>query len=627
MSARPSPAARIWFAALAAGLLLLLAAATAGPAYLPTHDGPQHVFASHAANHLDAPGTGWALWLEPNLPPTSHGFAAVFEPLDAFLPWPIALRAALAVIVLVWAGGAIALARAAHPERAWLGLALAAAACQWSLWMGLFNFLAAAGFGLWVLALAVGARRWTASVRALLALLLFVQALLHVVPAAMTGALVALLGLARAAPRERGRELLRTAALGAPALAVALALASAGLGTLGDYNQVGGGSSDAVATPWWTLGKCFVAGPAWRAWPLTVLAATAVPIAWLRRRDLSPEDRALAIGGALLLAAGAALPLHVRAWDFLSVRFLPLGAAALVVSLPVEALPAPRRRAFAAVLSGFAFAASGWAFAYGRELSARAAPALAGLDAPVQRAGLRLPVVLDPYLGRPFDESQAPVPYAVPLLNLGQLYTTAQGGVVPYAFMFNPHLHSVLMRQAMRELAPLAVDRRYAIDLARPGRTQDVSLRRAVLAYVAGTATDYDDVILYGRDADVDELVELGFRPDFRRGGLALARFAGCPLEVRIASDAPLPDGGVLEVGWLPAWHVTHRYALARAQPAGDGTRVLKLRQSCGGVWLGFAGGELRCRGADAAGRLSVASTRAEPVVTCRVEAPAVAAR
>ena len=627
MSPRPSPAATRCFAALAAGLCLVLTLAAAGPAYLPTHDGPQHIFASHAGNHLNAPGTGWALWLEPNLPPTSHGFGAVFEPLDAFLPWPIALRAALALIVLGWAGGAIALARAAHPERAWLGLALAAAGLQWSLWMGLFNFLAAAGFGLWVLALAVGVRRWTASLRAVLALLLFVQALLHVVPAAMTGWLVAAIALLRAERGTRGRELLRTAVLGAPALSIALVLASVGLDTLGDYNQSAGGSSDAVATPWWTLGKCFTAGPAWRAWPLSVLAAAAVPIALVRRRVLSPDDRALALGGAVLLAAAALAPLHIRAWDFFSVRFLPLGVAALLVSLPLEALPAPWRRACAAALAGFAFAASGWAWVYDRDLAARAAPALAGLDAPVQRAGLRLPVVLDPYLGRPFDEAAALVPYAVPLLNLGQLYATAQGGVVPYAFVFNPHLHSVLMRQSMRELAPRAVDRRYAIDLARPGRSEDTALRRAVLAYVAGTATGYDDVILYGREADVEQLVELGFRPDFQQGGLALARFAGCPLEVRLEASAPLPASAVVEVGWLPAWHVTHRYALAKALPQPDGSRVLNLRQSCGGVWLGFEGGELRCQGADTAGRVSVPSTRAEPAVTCRVEAPAVAAR
>jgi hypothetical protein len=627
MSRRPSSACPKPFAALAAGLLLMLAAAAAGPTYLPTHDGPQHVFASHAASHLDAPGTGWAQWLEPNLPPTSHGFAAVFEPLDAWLPWPLALRAALAVLVLTWAGGAIALARAVHPERMWLGLALAAAGFQWSLWMGLFSFLAAAGFGLWVLALAFGARRWTPSVRALLALLLFLQAVFHVVPAAATGGLIALLAVLRAGPGQRGRELLRTAALAAPAAGVALALAWAGLGTLGDYNEAAGGASGPVPAPWWTLGKCFAAGPAWRAWPLTLLAAAAAAIALARRRRLSADDRALALGGGALLAAAALLPLHLRAWDFFSVRFLPLGVAALVLALPIEALPASWRRASAAALAGFAFAASGWAFAYGLDLSARAAPALAGLDAPVRRAGLRLPVVLDPYLGRPFDEAAAPVPYAVPLLNLGQLYATAQGGVVPYAFVFNPHLHSVLMREAMRQRAPRAVDRRYAIDLARPGRTHDTALRRAVLAYVAGTATDYDDVILYGREDDVEQLLELGFRPDFRRGGLALARFAGCPLEVRLESDAEFPDGTALEVGWLPAWHVTHRYALARAEPLADGSRRLRLRQSCGGVWLGFAGGKLRCRGADAAGRLLVVSTRAAPAVTCRVEASAVAAR
>ena len=41
-------------AALAlAALLAAIAFAAAQPAYSPTHDGPQHVYALHVANHLD----------------------------------------------------------------------------------------------------------------------------------------------------------------------------------------------------------------------------------------------------------------------------------------------------------------------------------------------------------------------------------------------------------------------------------------------------------------------------------------------------------------------------------------------------------------------------------------------
>ena len=39
-------------------LLGISIVAVAGVEYLPTNDGPRHVFAIHAANHLAAPGTG-----------------------------------------------------------------------------------------------------------------------------------------------------------------------------------------------------------------------------------------------------------------------------------------------------------------------------------------------------------------------------------------------------------------------------------------------------------------------------------------------------------------------------------------------------------------------------------------
>src|SRR2546422_4898858 len=63
-------------------LLTAIALAAAGPAYIPTHDGPQHVYALHVANHLADPARGWGNWFEIARPVTSLGFAALFAPLD-----------------------------------------------------------------------------------------------------------------------------------------------------------------------------------------------------------------------------------------------------------------------------------------------------------------------------------------------------------------------------------------------------------------------------------------------------------------------------------------------------------------------------------------------------------------
>jgi hypothetical protein len=214
-------------------LLLLTAAAAAWPPYLPTHDGPQHVFGIHAANHLDAAERGWDRWLRPNLAPTNHGFGVIFGPLDAALPWPLALRAALAAMTLLWLASAWVFAGAVHPERRWLGVLLGGAAFQWPLYMGFFSFYVATAFGLLVLALAFARSHWDVRQRVWLAALLFVQAALHVVAAVFTGALVALLAWLRAPAGARRAELARTAALGAPASLIALALVLAGFDTLG----------------------------------------------------------------------------------------------------------------------------------------------------------------------------------------------------------------------------------------------------------------------------------------------------------------------------------------------------------------------------------------------------------
>ena len=599
-----------------AGVLAALVLAVAGVGYLPTHDGPQHVFTVHAAQHADAPETGWGHWLAPNVPVTNHGFATVFAPFDAWLPWRTALRAALSLLVVAWGLAVFALARAVRAERAWLGVALAAGALGWPLYMGFFSYHAATALGFAVLALAFGAPRWSAARRLLLAVLLLAQALMHVFPAVLTGGLLALLALLRAEPGHRLRELALCLVMGLPAAGIALALASVGLETLAEFNDEPAAGTELVRAPLFTLGRCALGGPAWRAWPLTVLAVLATGLALYRRgRGLSADDRALLLGGGLLFAGGALLPLHIPAWDFFSVRFLPLGIAALVIALPFERLSRRPQQLAAISLTAFALAASGWAFGYNRSLETRAADALAGLDADVHRDGMRLPIVLDPYLGLPIAPERAPMPYSVPLLNLGQLYATSQGGLVPYTFMFNPHLHAVVFQAEWHK----AVDRRYAIDLADPRRRDDPALRRAMLSYLAGRGTAYQDVILWGAPEDVDRLEALGFRSDWRRGGGAIARFEGCPFTLEFPAGTAVPPDATIEIGWLPAWHTTHRYRASRTRPTPEGGRALPVRQTCGGLWVRLEGTELACEGADAEGRLLVPSTRATPRVTCRL--------
>ena len=339
-----------------------------------------------------------------------------------------------------------------------------------------------------------------------------------------------------------------------------------------------------------------------------------------RRAGLRAEDGALLLTGGGFLLAGAVLPLHLPDWEFFSVRFLPMAVCALVASLPLERVRAPRwRAACAALLALFAFASTGWAYRHNRELAARSRDALAGLDADLTRDGWRLPIVLDPLLGRPFEESEAAMPFMAPLINLGKLYATAQGGIPSYSFVANRSIHTVLMAEDMLEKIPATADPRYTIDLLDPRNAGDQALRRAVTGYLAAHATAYQDVILWGGPQDVDYLIALGFEPDWRRGGLAILRFAGCPLAIRFPPGSGLEDDAVLELGWFPAWGVTHRYAIGSAQHEPDGSLTLPVRQSCGSMWIRFQDAAGVCEGADAEGRLLIPWNRATPEVECRV--------
>ena len=80
---------------------------------------------------------------------------------------------------------------------------------------------------------------------------------------------------------------------------------------------------------------------------------------------------------------------------------------------------------------------------------------------------------------------------------------------------------------------------------------------RAIVVYLGAVGSHYQDVILWGRPEDARVLLELGYQADFQRGGLLLARFHGCPLSLTFPPEALPPRGTRVELGWLPAWHVT----------------------------------------------------------------------
>jgi hypothetical protein len=618
-----------------ASLLVALAAAALAALflvdYLPTNDGPRHIFAIHAANHLDDVESGYGSFFEPSSPVTSLGFQTLFAPLESWLPWRTALTLAQGAMLLLWTLSAYAFARAVHPGRGWLGLALAAAAFQWSLYMGLFSFYIASGVGLVVLAVAFARSVWTVQRRAILCALLFAQALFHVAAAAATGIVLAILVLCRSPRSELAASLAWLAGIAAPAALVALSVAASGFEGLVAQSEAEGAARYESA-PLWTLGRCFLGGPAWRAWPLTLLAAAAPVIAVATRgTGRRPEDRALVIAGSLLLAAAAMLPLHVPAWQFLSVRFVPIACCVLVAALPLERVhgTAARRTAISCLVA-FAAASTAWAADYNRNLAARSADALSGLDAPLIRNGPRLPIVLDPGLpATSFDPGA--MPFAAPLANLGHLYAVAQGGVMPHNFAVNPKLHHILLREgAYRRYPPIPPDLYdWPHWLDRSDPQSDRLRRAAVVTRAARFGAHYQDVILWGRPEDGDLLLHRGYVPLWRKGGLLIAAFEGCPLTVALPPAPALRREGVVELGWYPLEEAALRVRVGGGTRNAAGGIELPIDGApCGAVWIRLtsrahrsgAGGPPPgvCDGADAEGRLVVPSTRETPVVECR---------
>ena len=498
--------------------------------------------------------------------------------------------------------------------------------------MGLFSYYVATAFGWFVLAAALAPEPWSRGRRIGVAGLLFAQALMHVVAAAIVGAILLALAGARAPRGERVRALARSVVTGIPAACVALLVLVAGLDDLARSANGMDASWTPASASLWSLAGCFGGGPWWRTAAPFALALSAPPVAWwlARRTAWRATDGALCAAGLALLALVLAAPLHLRAWDYFSVRFLPAAVCCLAVSWPVERLASRAARALlAALLAGSAFASASWPIGYNRSLAEHVSGALAGLDADLVRDGARLPIVLEPYFENPFAARRASMPFVVPLANLGQLYATAQGGFAPNSFALSRWIHPVLLREEARRHFPPTVDRSYAVDLAKPAFADDPALREAITAYLAAVGTRYQDVILWGRPADAERLVRMGYEPQFQRGGLLLASFRGCPFTLRFPPDSQPPPGTLIELGWLPAWHVTHRYAADKRAPDASGQRALPLAATpCSGVWIRLAGrpdapAPLECEGSDRAGRLSVDSVRDTPEIECRLRARA----
>ncbi len=435
--------AEIRFVAIAVALSVLLVGAVWCVDYLPTNDGPQHVFLGYASRHIDDIDKGYGRYLEPNPALTGVGFDALYGVFLIFLPWRPAVSLVLTVMTLLWAWGVVALATSLGGRRRWLGLLGFATAFCWPLYMGLFSYYLATAIGFWILAFTFRVEIRTARHWFILGAALLAQVFCHVFAAALTGATVALICLWQApSASERWRTLGRLALAGAPAASMVLL-------TVGGHTSHGG-SSWSFLQRLTFVGRCFVSGPGWRCWPVVALAAAGLGVTIARgqwRRD--PRQAVPLLVGALALVIAVVAPLHLPTWQFFSPRLLPFAVILLALLFPADrAGPAA-----AAVLTTYATACVLWAGWYHRDLRSKTADALAALDLPLHRSRFRLDLSLSLAPGA-WGFLDRAVPFATPMFNIGPLYAVAHGGVTTAIFGGDPTAHALLWRKTLDQPAP-----------------------------------------------------------------------------------------------------------------------------------------------------------------------------
>jgi hypothetical protein len=356
--------------------------------------------------------------------------------------------------------------------------------------------------------------------------------------------------------------------------------------------------------------RAFVSGPAWRSWPIVIAALGGAGLALADRRwRRDPAQGALLVVGIAFAAVAVFAPAHLPSWQFFNMRFSPVAAVLLVVLLPLEKISSLRRRgAVAITLLVYATASNAWAIGYGRRLRAASADLLSGLEAPIRRTGFRLPLIIEPRAGEPQEKGARTIPYATANWNMGSIFALAQGGVSIYPFAELGGRSPGVVASSQHPPYP---ERGFEWWLSEPELLRVPGGREREIVHLLSYAPYYEDVIFYGRPDEVEWLRAWRFQIDYQRGGLAIARFQACPVELEIVPDDRGHRPTVLQFGWAPAETATFVMNLPALPGATTPRRIPVPESGCGDVWFRVLFDE------DHDGRASAGDT------TCREASPA----
>ena len=599
--------------------------------YIPTGDGPQHILSAHIENHYADAGSLYPEFYRVLPQFAGKGFSLVFTPLESVLPWRVALRVTLSLIVLAFAWGFALVVLALDRNRratAMLGFVIA---LPYSLYQGFFPFVVGTTFGVYTLAFVLHRPPTTTGRRIALSLLLLVQAVCHVFTAILTGAIVVVLAVVGAPKGGRLREIGRMALVGAPAAALfALTFLERNVG------------SSLLKVFTWSLeerpgeiSRWFVPGPGVRGGLVMglVIAGIGATLVRARRGGASPLEHALAWLALAFVSLTLLAPLDVPGWQLLAPRFAILGMVLGLALVRPPELASPRAaRALVPLATVCCIGSSLVSARLHRELADGCADTLSGLDSPLQFVGPRLPVILDPFCGATSDQGESPVPRSLLAYSTPLLYLVDHGGIGTKVFSGVSSIHAIALSGSRWPPAPDPLAQTIA---QSPRIATDAKLRASVLTELAANGMPFEGIhVVGGRPDDFAVFKGRGYVTEFQHGSLFIARFEGCPAELLLPPDALDGEPVYYEYGLFssslitPAPRALAKRVIDRATPMSDGAIHIPLAgRPCGEIWLRvvwdgdgtstLTAGDRTCENAHWEGRLRANVSRDRPTVRC----------
>ncbi|MDB4933647.1 MAG: hypothetical protein JWP87_619 [Labilithrix sp.] len=605
--------------------------------YIPMQDGPHHILSVHIENHYSDAGAIYPDFYRVLPQYAGKGFSILFAPLEALMPWRTALRITLSFVALAFAWGFALVVLAMPNERAdrdrrpttLLGFFIA---LPWTLYMGLFPFVVGSAVGMYTLAFVLHRPPATNARRAILALLLLVQAVCHVFTATLTGLIVAVIAIASAPKEQRIRETGRMAIIGAPA---------AGLLVLTFLGRKMETSAQQEFSPWslseraGEISRWFVPGPSLRAWLVIglVVYGIARTLARAKKKEATPAEQALAWLAVAFLLGSVIVPLHIPGWQFFAPRFALLAAVLGLVLVRVPDAWSSRARAVAPALAGLAIASSLVSASLHRDLVRGCGDALSALDAPLHFEGARLSIIVDAFCGAPTEPSLSPVPRAAMGANMPVLQLVDHGGIAPTLFNGSPSIHAIALRPDA-PLPPPPDPNMETLSRSRWFKTE-APFRQSVLTELAADGMPFEGIhMVGGKPEDAAEFLERGYAIELLRGSMLIARFEGCPSELVLPPGALDREAVYYEyglftpVGLSPEPRTLAKHVVDRKTPAkDDGIHVPLAGRPCGKIWArvvwdadgssSLTPGDKTCAKATRDGRILATVTREHPSVSC----------